>query len=73
MGHCGERMAVPAAHRGPVRGRTAERAADQSLAGIVANDPAEAAYLAQFTDDTGASVLGDSRYELQFTGDNLPR
>jgi hypothetical protein len=29
------------------------RAADQSLAGIVANDPAEAVYLVNFTDDGG--------------------
>jgi hypothetical protein len=48
------------------------RAADQSLAGIVANDPAEAVYLVNFSDDTGARFSGDRRYELQFTGDNLP-
>jgi hypothetical protein len=48
------------------------RAADQSLAGIVANDPAEAVYLLNFTDDNGAKFSGDSRYELQFAGDNLP-
>ncbi len=48
------------------------RAADQSLAGIVANDPAEAVYLVNFSDDTGARFSGDRRYELRFTGDNLP-
>jgi hypothetical protein len=48
------------------------RAADQSLAGIVANDPEEAVYLVNFTDDSGAKFSGDSRYELQFAGDNLP-
>jgi hypothetical protein len=48
------------------------RAADQSLAGIVANDPQEAVYLLNFTDDNGAKFSGDHRYELQFTGDNLP-
>lgn len=49
-----------------------KRAADQSLAGIVANDPAEAVYLVNFTDDSGARFSGDSRYELQFDGGNLP-
>jgi hypothetical protein len=48
------------------------RAADQSLAGIVANDPEEAVYLVNFTDDSGAKFSGDRRYELQFAGDNLP-
>lgn len=35
-------------------------------------DPPEAAYLVNFTDDSGARFSGDSRYELQFTGGNLP-
>lgn len=48
------------------------RSADQSLAGIVANDPEEAVYLVNFTDDTGTTFSGASRYELTFTGDNLP-
>ncbi|MGB6577199.1 MAG: DUF1214 domain-containing protein [Streptosporangiaceae bacterium] len=38
----------------------------------MANDPAEAVYLMNFTDDSGAKFAGDGRYELQFTGDNLP-
>jgi len=38
----------------------------------VANDPAEAVYLVNFSDDTGARFSGDHRYELRFTGDNLP-
>jgi hypothetical protein len=48
------------------------RVADQSLAGIVANDPAEAVYLVNFSDDTGARFSGERRYELQFPGANLP-
>ena len=35
------------------------RAADQSLAGIVANDPAEAVYLVNFSDDSDAKFSGD--------------
>jgi hypothetical protein len=49
------------------------RAADHSLAGIIPNDLEEAVYLVNFTDDSGAKFSGDSRYELQFTGDTLPR
>lgn len=49
-----------------------KRAADQSLAGIIANDPDEAVYLVNFTDDNGAAFTGGGRYELRFTGDNLP-
>jgi hypothetical protein len=48
------------------------RAADQSLAGIMANDPAEAVYLVNFSDDSGAKFSSDRRYELQLTGDNQP-
>ena len=48
------------------------RAADQSLAGIVANDPAEAVYLVNMTDSSGAAFSSDGRYELQFTGQDLP-
>ena len=48
------------------------RAADQSLAGITANDPAEAVYLVNFDDSAGATLTPGSRYELHFDGDNLP-
>jgi hypothetical protein len=48
------------------------RAADQSLAGIVANDPAEAVYLVSMEDSDGKKYSGDSRYELRFTPDSLP-
>jgi hypothetical protein len=48
------------------------RAADQSLAGIVANDPAEAVYLVSMEDSDGKKYSGDSRYELRFSPDSLP-
>ena len=41
-----------------------DRAADQSLAGITANDPAEAVYLVNFTDANGAKLSPQGRYEL---------
>lgn len=48
------------------------RAADQSLAGIVANDPAEAVYLVNMDDNSGDALSSDGRYELHFTGQDLP-
>jgi hypothetical protein len=48
-----------------------ERAADQSLAGITANDPAEAVYLVDYHDADGGK-LSSGRYELRFDRDNLP-
>ncbi|HVB45138.1 MAG TPA: DUF1254 domain-containing protein [Streptosporangiaceae bacterium] len=49
-----------------------KRAADQSLAGITANDPAEAVYLMTFTDSDGRPLSPRGRYELRFTADALP-
>jgi len=46
------------------------RAADQSLAGITTNDPAEAVYLLNFTDSDGRKLSGDSRYKLRFDADD---
>jgi hypothetical protein len=43
-----------------------ERAADQSLAGIAANDPAEAVYLVNLTDNFGKPLTGAHRYEITF-------
>ena len=43
-----------------------QRAADQSLAGITANDPAEAVYLVNFNDANGAKLSPQGRYELRF-------
>ena len=48
------------------------RAADQSLAGITTNDPAEAVYLLTFTDAEDRKLDGDSRYRLHFQADNMP-
>lgn len=60
----------------PTEGRASDdfllRAADQSLAGIVANDPAEAVYLVNMQDADGSSLSGDARYELTFSGADLP-
>ncbi|HEY6688350.1 MAG TPA: DUF1254 domain-containing protein [Propionibacteriaceae bacterium] len=60
----------------PTEGRAGDdfllRAADQSLAGIVANDPAEAVYLVNMQDADGKPLSSDGSYELHFTGDNLP-
>ena len=48
------------------------RAADQSLAGITANDPAEAVYLVNFDDADGAPLSPGARYELRFGPGALP-
>ena len=48
------------------------RAADQSLAGITANDPAEAVYLVNFDDADGTKLSPAGRYALRFDADNLP-
>jgi hypothetical protein len=60
----------------PTEGRAGDdfllRAADQSLAGIVANDPAEAVYLVNMEDAAGDKLDADGHYELTFTGDDLP-
>jgi hypothetical protein len=60
----------------PSEGRAGDdfllRAADQSLAGIVANDPAEAVYLVNMGDASGNKFSSDGRYELSFAGSELP-
>lgn len=48
------------------------RAADQSLAGIAANDPAESVYLVTFEDVHGAALDPGRRYRLHFTAEGLP-
>ncbi|GAA3376984.1 hypothetical protein GCM10020367_50840 [Streptomyces sannanensis] len=48
-----------------------KRAADQSLAGIAANDPAEAIYLLNYEDAKG-DKLSTGRYLLRFGPGNLP-
>ena len=48
------------------------RAADQCLAGIAANDPAESVYLLNFQDADGAPFAPQGRYQLHFHADELP-
>ena len=48
------------------------RAADQSLAGITCNDPAEGVYLVAFTDPDGNKFKGDGHYQLHFDADDMP-
>jgi hypothetical protein len=48
------------------------RAADQCLAGIAANDPAESVYLLNFQDADGAPYAPQGRYQLHFGADDLP-
>jgi len=48
------------------------RAACQSLAGIAANDPAEAVYLINFTDDRGEPLTGAHKYEVTFPRGSEP-
>ena len=48
------------------------RAADQSLAGIACNDPAEGVYLVAFTDANGDTFKGDAGYQLHFDADGMP-
>ncbi len=47
-------------------------AADQSLAGIACNDPAEGVYLVTFTDAEGKTFDGGGRYRLHFEADGMP-
>lgn len=48
------------------------RAADQSLAGIACNDPAEGVYLVAFSDAEGHTFEADGRYQLHFAADGMP-
>nr|BFD81786.1 hypothetical protein StreXyl84_11870 [Streptomyces sp. Xyl84] len=49
-----------------------KRAADQSLLGVAANDPAEAVYLLNFEDAEGNKLVSGGRYRLRFAMDALP-
>ncbi len=62
----------PPASEGRLGDDFLRRAADQSLAGIVANDPAEAVYLVNRQDADGRALMSEGRYELRFAGDDLP-
>jgi hypothetical protein len=48
------------------------RAADQSLAGIMCNDPAEGVYLVTFTDSQERKFKGNKRYKLHFDAGSMP-
>jgi hypothetical protein len=48
------------------------RAADQCLAGIAANDPAESVYLLNFQDADGAPYAPEGHYQVHFGVDELP-
>jgi hypothetical protein len=60
----------------PTYGRAGDdfllRSADQSLAGIVANDPAEAVYLVARQDADGKPLSSEEHYELHFPAEDLP-
>ena len=48
------------------------RAADQSLAGIMCNDPAEGVYLVNFNDAEGEKLKAERRYRIRFDADDMP-
>ena len=48
------------------------RAADQSLVGVTANDPEEAVYLVNLTDDHDEPLTGAHKYELTFPAGMTP-
>lgn len=48
------------------------RGALQSLAGICANDPAEAVYLNAFSDNLGSQLNGSSNYRIMFGAGDFP-
>jgi hypothetical protein len=62
----------PPPEAGRFGGDFLHRAADQSLSGITADDPAEAAYLVNFDDAGGATLSPGGRYELRFAAGALP-
>ena len=48
------------------------RAADQSMAGIMCNDPDEGVYLVNFNDADGEKYKAENRYRIHFDADNMP-
>lgn len=48
------------------------RAADQSMAGIMCNDPDEGVYLVNFNDEDGEKYKAEHRYRIHFDADNMP-
>jgi hypothetical protein len=62
----------PAPNEGRFGDDFLRRAADQSLAGIAANDPAEAVYLIGFEDADGKRLSPKGRYRLHFPPGQIP-
>jgi hypothetical protein len=62
----------PPADEGRLGDKFLMRAADQSLVGICANDPVEAVYLVNLTDDRDAPLTGAHKYELTFAKGMTP-
>jgi len=62
----------PPAEEGRLGDDFLRRAADQSLAGVTANDPAQAVYLVNFEDSDGATLSPHGRYQLRFGPGALP-
>lgn len=62
----------PPADEGRLGDKFLMRAADQSLVGVCANDPEEAVYLVNLTDDQNQPLSGAHKYELTFPAGMTP-
>ena len=62
----------PPADEGRLGDKFLMRAADQSLVGVTANDPEEAVYLVNLTDDHNEPLTGARKYELTFPAGTTP-
>lgn len=62
----------PPSNMGRFRDEFLKRAADQSLVGVVANDPVEAVYICSLTDNYGEPLTGAHRYEITFSKGQEP-
>ena len=57
----------PPSNMGRFEDEFLKRSADQSLVGIAANDPIEAVYLVNLTDNSGEPLTGARKYEITFS------
>ncbi len=62
----------PPADEGRLGDKFLMRSADQSLVGVTANDPEEAVYLVNLTDDHNEPLTGAHKYELTFPAGMTP-
>ncbi|MCC9605647.1 DUF1254 domain-containing protein [Blastopirellula sp. JC732] len=62
----------PSLGRAGDKGEFLVRAAQQSLGGIVASDPADAVFLVASVDADGKQLTGTKKYQLQFPAGKLP-